>query len=80
MKEQKQVVERLRVAAVQPMLDAPTEGKPPFICLSFSEHRSGDERLVPALFVGSVPCPPFVSDFVKVRSPFLVFWLISCLI
>lgn len=68
MKSQKQVVERLRVDIVQPLLDAPCDGKPPFICLSFFEHRTGDERLVPALFVGPVPRPPFVSDFVKVTS------------
>lgn len=67
MKEQRDVVERLRVAMVQPLLDAPSNGKPPFICLSFLEHRTGDERLVPALFVGHVPRPPFVSDLVKVR-------------
>ncbi|KAG0629390.1 hypothetical protein M758_1G100000 [Ceratodon purpureus] len=68
MKEQRGIVERLRVAMVQPLLDAPSDGKPPFICLSFLEHRTGDERLVPALFVGHVPRPPFVSDLVKLAS------------
>lgn len=68
MKEQREMVESLRVAMVQPLLDAPSDGKPPFICLSFSEHRTGDERIVPALFVGHVPRPPFVSDLVKVSS------------
>jgi hypothetical protein len=76
MKVQRGTVERLRVAMVQPLLDAPSDGKPPFICLSFLEHRTGDERLVPALLVGHVPRPPFVSDLVKVRIlavPFPIF-------
>lgn len=82
MKAQRQVVERLRVDMVQPLLDAPCDGKPPFICLSFFEHRTGDERLVPALFVGPVPRPPFVSDFVKVIAVLFrafFFCLESCL-
>lgn len=66
MREQRKKVENLRVAMVQPLLNVPTEGKPPFICLSFYEHRTGEERLVPALFVGYVPRPPFVSDLVDV--------------
>jgi len=50
---------------VQSLLDAPTGGKPPFACLSF-EHLTGEERLVPALFVGDIPRSPFVSDLVNV--------------
>nr|PNR55603.1 hypothetical protein PHYPA_006500 [Physcomitrium patens] len=68
MREQRREVEQMRVAMVQPLLDAPTDGKPPFICLSFYEHRTGEERRVPALFVGCVPRPPFVSDLVNLAS------------
>ena len=64
--EQRKKVESLRVAMVQPLLDAPTNGRPPFICLSFYEHRTGEERLVSALFVEYVPRPPFVSNLVNV--------------
>ncbi|KAG0579357.1 hypothetical protein M758_4G093800 [Ceratodon purpureus] len=67
-REQRKKVESLRVGIVQPLLDAPTNGKPPFICLSFYEHRTGEERLVPALFVGYVPRPPFVTDLINLTS------------
>src|SRR5947209_5040405 len=74
-REQRKKVESLRVGIVQPLLDAPTNGKPPFICLSFYEHRTGEERLVPALFVGYVPRPPFVTDLINVCSLYLFYAL-----
>lgn len=68
MREQRKVVESLRVAMVQPLLDAPTNGKPPFVCLSYYEHRTGEERLVLALFAGYVPRPTFVSDLINLAG------------
>lgn len=67
-REQRKVVESLRVAMVQPLLDAPTNGKPPFVCLSYYEHRTGEERLVLALFAGYVPRPTFVSDLINLAG------------
>lgn len=66
MREQRRELEALRVATVQPLLDEPNEDQPPFISLSFFDHRTGEEKLVPSLFVGSVPCPPFVHDLIAV--------------
>lgn len=62
MREQRQQVEALRVAMVQPLLDEGSDSQPPFVCLSYFDHRTGEERFVPALFAGSVPRPPFIAD------------------